>query len=553
MIRFSKLLIAPLLFGVLVNCSAIIDTNTKQCSVDTECAKYNANGQTYSCVSGGCVVAAATPAAKECTVNADCAAKGDNFICRKSDNKCASIVSAECTHVVGDYKNDSAIIIGSILPTAGPDQTSGLPIQDAIDVALADFQSVNNLPAVPGSTARRPLVLIGCNDNSDDTAAVAAAKHLSENVKVPAIIGSAFSGITIKISTEVTIPAGVFLISPSATSVAITSISDNGLLWRTSPSDLIQADAHAALYPLIETKVLGGASRSVKVAIANKGDAYGQGLSGALQSKLVINGKPFLDAGNNDFRLVSDYGDPDGQTPPDYANTIAKIIALKPDIAYLLGTTEVVTELLKGIETGWPAATPRPTYLVADGALVSEMWDTVNAVTDPTAREDLRHRILGSVPGTLNANFQKFKVLYDSRIKDGTVATTGGAANAYDAFYNIAYAVVAAGTKPITGASIAEGMGQLVATGVPVLEVGAANINTAFTTLAAGQKIDFNGASGPLDYDLQTGEASSDIQVWCMPLSGGNAGVGTTTTAFYNAQTKALAGTIDTIKTDCNF
>ncbi len=35
--------------------------------------------------------------------------------------------------------------------------------------------------------------------------------------------------------------------------------------------------------------------------------------------------------------------------------------------------------------------------------------------------------------------------------------STGGAANAYDALYNIAFSIVAAGDKPITGKVIAEG------------------------------------------------------------------------------------------------
>lgn len=494
--------------------------------------------------------------ANECTVNKDCDVKGDNFICRKTDFKCVALLSAECTHIKGDYKNDNAIIIGSILPTAGADLTSGLPEQNAIDLAIDEFASVSNLPAVPGSTARRPLVLVGCNDNSENAQAITAAKHLVNDVKVPAIIGAAFSGITLKVANEVTIPSNTFLISPSATSVALTDLNDKGLVWRTIASDNIQADAHASFYPLLEAKIQNGdATRKVKVAIANKGDAYGQGLAEALSTKLKINGAKFLDASNVDNRVVTDFGDPDGATPPDYATSIKAVTDLEPDVVYLMGTTEVITQMLKGIEENWPAATTRPYYLLADGALVAELpaYVTTLKATDAVAAENLRLRIMGTVPGTTSDIFTKFKTRYESVFHDN-LSSTSGVSNAYDALYNIAYALVAMGGKAVTGPNIAGAFSSLVATGVPVTDTGASKITAAFTTLQAGNKIDYNGASGPLDYDLATGEAPADIQVWCLPKNAtGDVQPGTGTSVIYDATTKTLKGTFATLTTDCKW
>ncbi|MBX3264744.1 MAG: ABC transporter substrate-binding protein [Labilithrix sp.] len=520
---------AALALGGIVACDAILDVSSYKVAA--------ASGD-----DGG-------PDAAECAANADCAAKGEYNVCRKSDGRCVSLLSPDCARVVGDYKDDNAILIGSLLPTAGPDQSSGLPIQNSIELAIEDFRSVGNVAPRPGSTARRPLVLVGCNDNSENETAIRAARHLANEVGVPAIIGAAFSGITIAVANEVTIPSGVLLISPSATSVAITQLADDGLVWRTSPSDVIQADAHAALFPLVEKhiKEATGGPGKINVAIAHKGDAYGSGLAQTLTTKLTMNGEPAIDIGNEPYFKVFNYGDPDDTTkPPDYATAISGVVARAPHVVYLFGTTETITQMMKGVEAQW-AAPHRPFYLLADGALVSEVTDLINAA-EPTGT--LRERILGTVPGTSSQAFKTFRILYQSRVTDGTSPDIGGTANGYDALYNLAYAAVAIGDRPLTGANLKDGFAKLVPP-APLLAVGAQQINAAFQALAAGQSIDFAGASGPLDYDLTTGEAASDIQIWCVPLADGKAGAGRASSVFYDAAGAKLDGTFAALANDC--
>src|SRR5207245_8354445 len=100
--------------------------------------------------------------------------------------------------------------------------------------------------------------------------------------------------------------------------------------------------------------------------------------------------------------------------------------------------------------------------------------------------------------------FQTYRILYSGAVKDGTSADTSGAANAYDALYNLAYATVAAADKPLTGANIATSFAKIVPP-APLSKPGATNINAALQLLQAGQGIDYDGASGPLDYDPTTG------------------------------------------------
>jgi len=64
-----------------------------------------------------------------------------------------------------------------------------------------------------------------------------------------------------------------------------------------------------------------------------------------------------------------------------------------------------------------------------------------------------------------------------------------------------------------------------------VIDVGADKINTAFMPLQTGSNIDFNGASGPLDFDVTTGEAPSEIQIWCIPKNSAGDAAGKATAA----------------------
>ncbi len=484
--------------------------------------------------------------ADQCAVNADCTRRGGEFaasICR-SDHTCVSLKSPECKTLVGSFADEHAFVFGSVLPTAGPDDATGRAIEDAIELAVRDFQQTSNgLPPAPGSSARRPLAFVGCNDGSSAQQAVTAAKHLVD-VGIPAIIGAAFSGITITVATEVTIPRGALLISPSATSTALTDLDDHGLLWRTSPSDVFQAEALALFVPRVETAVrsaLGlGQGTSIKLAIVHKGDAYGSGLAKALEKKLVLNGAPVLDVANKDDYLRFDYGNPDDpkSSSPRYADAVKAVLAMAPHVVLVFGTNEGVTEVFRPIEAGWGNMPYRARFLFSDGGLVNDLWDGI------AGDDGLRQRVLGTAPGTDNILFKAFREEYLTQFSDGSSPDVFGAAGGYDAAYLLAYAAVASRAAKPTGAALAAGLAHTVPPGTAI-DVGTEPINAAFPVLQAGGQIDFDGASGPLDFDVKTGEAPSDIQIWCLPKDDkGKATSGTDSGLFYDASSSSLRGKI---------
>src|SRR5262249_47648507 len=158
---------------------------------------------------------------------------------------------------------------------------------------------------------------------------------LVDDVGVSAIIGPQWSGVTGEIASQVTISDGVFLISPSATARSITDISDNGLVWRTSPSDTFQAAAIVQYVAYLENQIrtergmLPG--EKLKLALIYQGTTYGLGLYDSLSGTLKLNGISAFDPANASYFLTNNYGDPsDDGLPLRTQNAVTAALAQAP-------------------------------------------------------------------------------------------------------------------------------------------------------------------------------------------------------------------------------
>jgi branched-chain amino acid transport system substrate-binding protein len=79
----------------------------------------------------------------------------------------------------------------------------------------------------------------------DAGAATASAERLITSDGVKGIIGAMCSGATGAVLQNVAMPNGMVMISPSATSPALSTVEDNGLFFRTAPSDARQGEVMA--------------------------------------------------------------------------------------------------------------------------------------------------------------------------------------------------------------------------------------------------------------------------------------------------------------------
>jgi branched-chain amino acid transport system substrate-binding protein len=538
--RLLGLLAAMGALAATPSCSFIVDSNANQCNVDADCA----NPEYPTCSAEKLCIKPAI----ECTTNQQCLTDDPNKICRKSDGKCVPLKTNECTLVDGDPSRDDSFMIGAVLPTTGGDNSYGTPVELAIQLALSEIKNeLKGIPtAIPG--VNRPVLFIGCSDNSDleDTTAIKAATHLSETLQVPAIIGEAFSGSTISIANEVTIKNGTLLISPAATSDTLTTLPDNDLVWRTSPPDTLQAAALKLYVPEVEQLVRANFTMEmmppdtkVKIAIIHNTDSYGVGLADGVLSAptLQSNNLPVNDPMNANNYLRTQYSDLVVDEQLATANELAQ--SFHPHIILLFGFGEAIS-IMTTIEANWTGGKIRPRYVFPDAVLSSDLSQAVGP------DDNLRARVTGTVPGTQNQQFigfvDRYNLKYSSQ-KDAFPANTFGAAGGYDAVFLLTYATATLNGMPENGKNLAEGLKKLSDEMGTVIDAGAKNVSKGFTELLSKGTINYNGASGPLDFDETTGEAPSDIQIWCLPESGGMTGGGRSSGRFYEAASGKLAGT----------
>jgi ABC-type branched-subunit amino acid transport system substrate-binding protein len=433
-----------------------------------------------------------------CLSNGSC---GTDEIC--VDGHCILGTSAECTRIImpsGDPEN--YVFIGSILPTSPPYDNIGPPLEKAIELAVADFNTAQGLPG------GRKIVWVSCNDSGRSDDAQRAADHLINTVGAPAIIGPLFSAAFIDVNSNLATPAGVFTITPAASAPTISQLQDNGLAWRTIPSDVYQGNAIVD-----RVKDLGVA----KVSILVKNDAYGTGLFEEMAQQLTAH------LGNENFYFAN-YKDPASFDPAFDANQIssefAQVItaALNPsdglpdaELLILCGTTESLSlagGYLGALQMAGAPPSSYPRLLFSHGGVP----DLPQFIEQSPALVDL---VEGTSPNIFHpANQDVYTLRYNLRYGGQdpiTISTT-----IYDAALVVLFAMsTVPPEESITGNKIAQGMSKLVDKTAEIVSFGDSDfISAGRNMLSNGESVDLLGVSGDLDFDLATGDVRSNMIGW---------------------------------------
>jgi len=162
--------------------------------------------------------------------------------------------------------------LGVILGFTGPIESLTPQMADGAELAMKEVtDSGLLLDAATVTSVRADSTCI------DSAAAQAAAERLITADKVDGIMGADCSGVTGAILTNVALPNGVVMISPSATSPGLSHMNneDNGLFFRTAPSDARQG--------VVMTEVL--MEEGIKeVAVTYTNNDYGKGLADSFQA-----------------------------------------------------------------------------------------------------------------------------------------------------------------------------------------------------------------------------------------------------------------------------
>ncbi len=201
----------------------------------------------------------------------------------------------------------------------------------------------------------------------DAAAATAAAERLITADRVNAIVGGDCSGVTTAMLQNVAMPNGVVMISPSATSPALSTLEDNGLFFRTSPSDARQGQVIAEV---LKERGVG------TVAITYTNNDYGKGLADSIATNFkALGGAVTIEAAHEDGK-------------GDYAAEVAALAAAGGDVLVVAGYLDQGGKgiIQSALDTG-----AFDTFLLPDGMIGDSLVEAIGA--------DLNGSF-GTVPGT---------------------------------------------------------------------------------------------------------------------------------------------------------
>ena len=362
--------------------------------------------------------------------------------------------------------------VGVLVPLTGGLGPFGGPGAQAADLAAAQ---VNAAAGESGIS----ISLVQEDTKSDAQAAQEAATKLIESDGVAAIAGPWGTDEVTATAENVTVPAGIPIVSPSATQPAITDLDDDGLVFRTPPSDAIQG---RVLAQLVAREI--GADATLNTGGRN--DAYGTALV-------------------EEFTTAWEAG----------GGTVAKNVPYNPLAASLNSEAQ---QLASGNPDGWMIIDYADDWAKMGPALVrTGNWDPAKTFTgDGLKSNNLPARIgkpategmRATAPTSVDAPAgPAFDALWTAEI--GEDRQTYDAQN-FDAVVLIALAAAAGGSSD--PAAIAENL-QAVS-GPPGDKYTFEQLAEALQAAADGTDIDYEGASGPIDFDDAGDPSSASYGTW---------------------------------------
>ncbi len=340
--------------------------------------------------------------------------------------------------------------LGVLLGYTGPIESLTPPMAKAAELAMKE---VSDSGALLGGAK---VVSVRADSTCIDSAAArAAAERLVTSDKANAIVGGDCSGVTIAVLQNVALPNGVVMISPSATSPALSTIKDNGLFFRTAPSDARQGQVISAVLK----------ERGVKsAALTYTNNDYGKGLAHSIKTNFEkAGGKITISAAHEDGKA-------------DYTAEVGALSAAGGDVLIVAGYLD---QGGKGIIRASVDTGAFETFLLPDGMIGESLPKAIGKALDGS---------YGTVPGTDSPGAAK---LGDMGKKAGFKGSAPFVAESYDAAALILLAMQAAGS---TKSEALKEKVMMVAN-APGEKIYPGELAKALKIIAGGGDVDYVGAS----------------------------------------------------------
>ncbi len=359
----------------------------------------------------------------------------------------------------------AASVLGLAVPALAEDVKLGIlgdltgPIESLAPPIVAGAQLAFDHVNAQGGLLGGKIISITGDSACDPSVAGPAADKLVNTDQITALVGAFCTGATIGAATAAGIPGNVVQISPSASAPALTTLADNDLVFRTTPSDAFQGVKLADLLT----------AKGVKdVALTYVNNDYGKGLADVFAAQFAANGGT----------VSANIAHEDGKA--DYRAELGQLAATGSQnlvvLAYISGSG--LTILQQANEGG-----EFTTYFGGDGM-----------IGDALAGANVPNFVATRAGAYAGASA-------DAYIKLATEAGQDPAATyapqAYDAGFLLALAIAKNGNAGREGLSAA----LRDVAGPPGEKVLPGEWTKAAGLIAAGTDIDYDGAGGPLDLD----------------------------------------------------
>jgi len=349
--------------------------------------------------------------------------------------------------------------VGIILGFTGPIESLTPAMRDSAKLA---FQEASDSGALLGGET---ITVIEGDSTCVDSAAAQSVAEGQVSQGVAAIMGADCSGVTGAIASNVAVPNGVVMISPSATSPGLTTLDDKGLFFRTAPSDARGGQILADI-----TK-----DRKIKsVAITYTNNDYGKGLADVYEAAVKAHG----------IKVTAVASHEDGKG--DYSAEVAVLAAAGGDAVAVIG---YVDQGGKGIIQASLDSGAFDTFILSDGMIGDSLIDAFGKSLNKS---------FGSLPGSTGKGSKIFATVAEAAGIDPSGPYTG---ESYDAAALIVLAIQAGGSAD--RGSIANNV--MAVANKPGKKIYPGELKKGLDLLAKGKAIDYEGATGVTFTDV--GEA----------------------------------------------
>jgi ABC-type branched-subunit amino acid transport system substrate-binding protein len=394
----------------------------------------------------------------------------------------------------GPGSTELDLVIGNSLPLSGSSKALGESGRKASKVAVDQIKQ-----AIDSAGAEHNVRIVNEDQGSDADSAFESARKLVDSEKASCLTGPWSSEAVARTAQDVTIPAKVLQISPVAAGDDVAELSDHDLINSTA---LPQSVEGSAISNAIDSDLGGTQGQTVNLATnhGGYGDTVGhdfveswQGDDGTVGQEVVLSPPPSTTATDSysgtysgqAYQLLS--GNPGAVVIIDDPNGFA---ALTPALA---------------AQSSWDPAIAWGGDQLVSPSLPSRVGaDTIDgfrALAPGVPKED----------DASGAFLQAFK-----QADPHDVALAPYAAQQFDATILCYLAAVAAGSTD--GQEMADGLIDITAPGGT--EYSWQELPDAIEALEDGEDIDYMGASGPIDMDVNGNPTSGVFDIYQYTSSG---------------------------------